>query len=339
MKKTLALLLSAVLFVGILAGCGQRASTSDEAAASANELNQADTIRIAVQPGTSTFILNDSEQIIEQEFADDGIEIEYIDFAGGPAIMEAIAAGEVDFAITGNLPLFTSIANGTGVEAVYRGLLDTEEMQIFTKSDSAINGIDDLIGKSIGFPVGSASHDFLVQILNDAGYNIDDVTIVNLSADDIATALDKGEIDAGILWEPQASIIRGQIDSKVVLTSDGLFEVLKLLDARTDFVTENPELTARFIKAIIQLDQATVDDPEKVQKLLADANNNSVDDWACIARYQFTGEFNDAAWSAAKKSISFLADNDLISSDFDVNLVYDGQYYERALELLEESGS
>lgn len=339
MKKQFALAFSAVLLISVLAGCGQGAAEDTQDTADSGALNQATVIHIATQPGEPTTIYNETAQLIEQEFEGD-VEIEYISFTGGPAIMEAIAAGDIDFAITGNLPLFSSIANGTGVEAIYRGLLDEEEMHVFAKSASGIQSVDDLIGKSIGVPIGSAEHNFLGQLLDSAGYSLSDINLVNLSAEDIATALDKGEIDAGVLHEPQASIIANQVkDAETVITSSGIYETLKLLNVRTEFAEQNPELTARLVKAIIQVDQAMIADPAQTQQLLAEASGNNPEDWSCVARYQFTGEFSDAAWDAVQKSIDFLISTGAISEAFDPSVVYDGQYYARALELLADSES
>ncbi|MEN0106811.1 MAG: nitrate ABC transporter substrate-binding protein, partial [Pseudomonas sp.] len=52
-------------------------------------------------------------QDLEKEFAADGIEVQWNFFKGaGPAVNEALANGQVDFAYLGDLPAIVGKANG-----------------------------------------------------------------------------------------------------------------------------------------------------------------------------------------------------------------------------------
>lgn len=320
-----------LLAASLLGACG---ATENREAAEQTEV-KATEIHVAVQPGTSEFVLNDSLQLLEKEFEGE-VTIVYDTFTGGPAIMEAMAAGEVDFAITGDVPVLSAVGNGNDIIAVYRGPKDPDEEQVIALPDSGINSVDDLVGKTVGLSFGSANHSFFVQLLEQNGYSTEDVNLVNISPADLEISLEQGDIDAGVIQENTAATIKNDIGAVMVASTDGVCESLKILSVRRGFAEANEDYTVRFIKVISELDQYSIENPEEVKQLLAESSNNDADDWVCVDRYIYTGEFDDTAKENAQNSIQFLYDNDSLKNVYDAEDAFDGSYYEQALKLLEQ---
>jgi sulfonate transport system substrate-binding protein len=85
-------------------------------------------------------------------------KIAFSRFTSGPPQIEALAAGKIDFAITGNTPpVFGAAANSkTRVVSAYDGAAAGE--QILVRTDSSITEVKDLKAKTILVAKGSAAH-------------------------------------------------------------------------------------------------------------------------------------------------------------------------------------
>lgn len=335
-KKGIACVLSiGLLAVTSLGACGSAESDGTSDGITEQTETEANEIHVAVQPGTSEFVLNDSLQLLEEEFEGE-VTIVYDTFTGGPAIMEAMAAGEVDFAITGDVPVLSAVGNGNDIIGVYRGPKDPDEEQVLVLPDSGIESVDDLIGKNVGLAFGSANHSFFIQLLEQNGYSVEDVNLLNISAADLEISLEQGDIDVAVIQENTAATIQNDIGAVMVASTDGVCESLKILSVRRAFAEANEDYTARFIKVIGELDQYAIENPEEVKELLAESSDSDVEDWVCVDRYIYTGEFDDAALENAQNSIQFLYDNDSIREVYDAEDAFDGSYYEQALKLSEQ---
>jgi sulfonate transport system substrate-binding protein len=123
-------------------------------------------------------------------------------FTSGPPQIEALTAGKIDFAITGNTPpVFGAAANSkTKVVAVWDGAAAGE--QILVRADSSIATARDLKGKTILVAKGSAAHANVLEHLADAGLAPKDVKLVFLQPADALSAFANGQGDAWVIWEP-----------------------------------------------------------------------------------------------------------------------------------------
>nr|WP_245848645.1 ABC transporter substrate-binding protein [Mycobacterium palustre] len=129
-------------------------------------------------------------------------KIVFSTFTSGPPQIEALTAGKIDFAITGNTPpVFGAAANSkTRVVAAWDGAAAGE--QILVRAGSSINSVRDLKGKTILLAKGSAAHANILEHLADAGLKTADVKLVFLQPADALSAFASGQGDAWVIWEP-----------------------------------------------------------------------------------------------------------------------------------------
>jgi sulfonate transport system substrate-binding protein len=123
-------------------------------------------------------------------------------FTSGPPQIEALTAGKIDFAVTGNTPpVFGAAANSkTRVVSAWDGASAGE--QILVRNNSAISSVRDLRGKTILVAKGSAAHANALEHLSDAGLRTKDVKLVFLQPADALSAFANGQGDAWVIWEP-----------------------------------------------------------------------------------------------------------------------------------------
>jgi sulfonate transport system substrate-binding protein len=123
-------------------------------------------------------------------------------FTSGPPQIEALNAGRIDFAITGNTPpVFGAAANSrTRVVSAWDGASTGE--QILVRTNSSIATVHDLLGKTILVAKGSAAHANVLERLADAGLKPKDVKLVFLQPADALSAFANGQGDAWVIWDP-----------------------------------------------------------------------------------------------------------------------------------------
>lgn len=129
-------------------------------------------------------------------------KVAFSTFTSGPPQIEALTAGKIDFAITGNTPpVFGAAANSkTRVVSAWDGAAAGE--QILVRTNSSIASIRDLRGKTILVTKGSAAHGNVLEHLADAGLKPKDVKLVFLQPADALSAFVNGQGDAWVIWDP-----------------------------------------------------------------------------------------------------------------------------------------
>jgi sulfonate transport system substrate-binding protein len=200
-KQRLAFHISVALMLAVAAtGCvsrelGPRPLTVP-AAVPTSELSGL-TLRVGDQKGGTEALLRAANAL-------DGLpyRIAFSTFTFGPPQIEALNAGRIDIAVTGNTPpIFGAAANSkTRVVAVWDGASTGE--QILVRTDSPIRGVHDLRGKTILVGKGSAAHGDLLEHLADAGLKPKDVKLVFLQPADALSAFANGQGDAWAIWDP-----------------------------------------------------------------------------------------------------------------------------------------
>ncbi|MFD1887999.1 ABC transporter substrate-binding protein [Paenibacillus wenxiniae] len=190
-KLPLLALLSVLLIV--MAGCSGK-NSSPSADAAATEGGQGAVVIKVGQTGWGN---------LEQGLKAAGLDgtpykIEYSVFQGGNLILEAMAANQVDFGVTSEIPpIFASQAANGGnfkVVAVQEG--NTLNQEVVVPKDSPIHTPADLKGKKIAFVKNTTAHYFLLKILQNSGLTWQDIQPVELSTADGLSALISGKVDA-----------------------------------------------------------------------------------------------------------------------------------------------
>jgi len=95
--------------------------------------------------------------------------VEWTEFQAGPPIMEALNAGSIDLARTGDAP--PVIAQAANAPLVYVGgsAPKNKSSAVLVKEDSLIKTIADLKGKKVAFAKSSSANYFIVRALKSGG--------------------------------------------------------------------------------------------------------------------------------------------------------------------------
>ena len=161
------------------------------------------------QPVRIAYLQSDIHQLpcwvaLEKGFFEkEGVKVEVAGiFKAGPELMSAFAAGALDMGYVGVAPATTAVANKTA-RVVVLAQVNTEGSAIVVKKDGKVQGIPELVGKSVVIPGHATVQDSLLRrALLKSKTEPDQVKIMVLKPPEMIGALRTDQIDAFIAWEP-----------------------------------------------------------------------------------------------------------------------------------------
>lgn len=204
-----------------------------------------------------------------------GVDLKVIDFPTGRESMQALLAGSVDFSASTDTPFIFAALQGLNPIVLVNYSRYSRDMKIVVSKSSGIDPSKPaaLKGRKIATRVGTSGQYMLAKYLELAGLTIKDVTVVDLSPNDMTVATVRGDVD-GFAWTGQAAIVAekqsgGQV---AVMTQEGLekyFQSHQLLLTSEKVVKEKPQLVAAAVKSMFQAEARMTSDKDW-PKLIAD---------------------------------------------------------------------
>ncbi|GAA3402078.1 sulfonate ABC transporter substrate-binding protein [Paenibacillus hodogayensis] len=271
MRAAGAILLSLTLW--LLAACGS-SPTSDAPAnagtpsGSAKTADAKKSIKIGYQKYASINILKEKGGL-EEELAKIGYTAEWIQFPGGPQLLEAMNVGSVDFGNVGEAPPIFAQAAGTPLVYLARSPESPKAESILVPKTSPIQTGADLKGKKIALNKGSNVHYLLVKYLEKVGLKYTDVEVVFLPPADARAAFEKGSVDAWVIWEPFYSAAQLATEARVLADGEGLVSNYEFYLGSRGFSEANRNVIDILLKQLELSDRWAKDNQEEVAKLLA----------------------------------------------------------------------
>lgn len=205
--------------------------------------------------GGSSAALAHAEKYLEDEFKNDpGVAIEWFFFKGaGPAVNEAIANRQLDFALQGDLPSLVGRANGLKTRLLLAsGAHVPTYLVVPTGSD--IKTLKDLKGRKVAIFRGTNLHLAINKALAANGLHERDLKVVNMDFATMKAALATKDIDAAF-GDPSFLPLEEQGIARIAYSTKGdnpAFARHAHVLATDDFAAAHPDLTRRVVKAFVR---------------------------------------------------------------------------------------
>ena len=187
-----------------------------------------------------------------EKFVPDGITIEVIPFESPTDGKNAVVTGTVDMGIYGLAAATLGAAAGEPVVVV--GAACNRGMAVVSGIDSPINTIKDLAGKKVGIWPGSTQEVVILDRLAAEGMSIKDIQPIRVSFSDMASALERGDLDAYVGAEPGPGISLAKGVGKIVeypySTPTGSLNMV--LTTSQDNIDNNSELLEMLLNVHMQ---------------------------------------------------------------------------------------
>lgn len=220
---------------------------------------KADKVRIAYFPNiTHAAALHAAATGGFQTAVGESVKVEERVFTAGPAEIEALFAGEVDFGYIGPGPAINGYLKSNGQALEIIDIAASGGASLIAAKGKAIKSVAELAGKRVAVPQTGGTQDISLRHAlkasglagKDKGGNVD---IVQYAPADVLDLFRRGELDAAWLPEPWVSRIINDAGATLVtdertLWPSGKFATAVVI-ARKDFAKANPDVIAKLIKA------------------------------------------------------------------------------------------
>lgn len=115
-----------------------------------------------------------------------------------------------------------------------------------------LDTLDQLKGKKVGIARGSGGEVFWLAMIDKLKLNPADYTVVNVEAPEMVAALERGNIDAYVVWEPWVTRGLAAIkNTKVLRTQEGILEQGVYVYMNRGWIQKNPAPAEAFIRALV----------------------------------------------------------------------------------------
>ncbi|WP_421525401.1 aliphatic sulfonate ABC transporter substrate-binding protein [Pseudomonas yamanorum] len=225
------------------------------------------TLRVGYQKSSVSMVLAREHHLFEEGLP--GTKVEWIEFLGGPPLIEALNGGSIDIGNIGDIPPI--FAQAAGIDIRYIGVEpnDGRTEAILLPKDSTVQSVAELKGKRVALLKGSSAHNLFLKSLLRAGLQWKDVNVVYLSPSDGRAAFEQGKVDAWVVWDPyySAAVVDGS--AKVLGDGQGLNPAGSFFIASGPFAKQYPQAIAAILKVFAQAQRLSLDQHDESVALMA----------------------------------------------------------------------
>lgn len=258
----------------LAAGCGGDVREEPEEEALI-EVSVADTV------GAPLHFLSYGEQ--QGHFADAGLELEVTPSSGGATVIPQVVGGNLDVAGSNVVSVLIGVEEGLPLRMVAGGTSTSEDpVQDFSgllvAAGSPVTGIAELAGQRIAVNSLRNINDIVLgSMLEEAGLSHDGVEFVEVPFQDMAAAVERGDVAAAVLIEPFLTIAEHRGMRIVAHPYTDLKPGLQIgtYVMSEEFAAANPEVVEAFQEGVQATADSIREDPDAFRAALPELGDVS----------------------------------------------------------------
>ncbi|WP_083708712.1 ABC transporter substrate-binding protein [Raoultella terrigena] len=276
---------------------------------------------------------------LEDEFAKDNVKIDWQFPQGtGPAINEALANGQLDFANYGGLP--NIVGRGSGLGTTVLASYGSSPIYVVVRKDSPIKSLQDLKGKKVSVSRGTILELSLATLLSEQGLTENDIQLFDLKSADQISALTSGDIDVIVGTSDVLTLLDKGIATQIYTTkgkSDPA-NIFGSLVVTNTFLKQYPQATQRVVDAFVKAAAFVADEKNRPQVFAwwaltkVPPNSLETDYKGDLLKERLSPLLDDYYLANLRRGIAFAKQSKLIRRDIDVSTWVDPSYLNRAVE-------
>lgn len=263
-------------------------------------------------------IVMKSQGLLEKEFAEEGIKINWIPIKAGLNQVRGMAAGEIDMVAAMNTSTLL-IANSAGNRIVIVDGVAHPDDTFAIVAKPEVKNIVDLKGRQIVGPKGTVLHHLLSAALKSSGIEMKDVKWVSMNLPASLTTLLGGRADAALL-AAGGILAAEKAGFHALVKAKGLIETNLVLAARGDFAKEYPDVVRRVAKVNRQALQWALSNKSQAIALGAKELQLSKEDAAKLFEWShFYSDLTQKDIDELQNSQQFLLEQKMMNRSVDIN--------------------
>ncbi|MDR1625605.1 MAG: ABC transporter substrate-binding protein [Spirochaetia bacterium] len=324
-KKLIVVLAAGSVFAAMALACSQTEKPQAPA------LNTATKLVVGQNQNYFPIITAHVKGFFKEEFGD-RFTVEVPKFANGPAQAEALTSKQIDLGNMGDMPIVQVRANNVDIKVISYLWESPDGYYLLVNKNSGIKSPADLRGKKVGIAIGTNMHKLLFKYLGVEKIKASEVEIVNLDTAGSVSAVTEGLIDATVLAEPMRSRLLATGKVAEAASAQGYDKIVTLLYGRTEYLQQNPDIVARYLKVIDRANRWVAENVDEAVKIVADYMGTT--DLEGTRQYYDTHVFKIAAGKdlvdLLKGTIAFCYSQGTITEEFKAEDLVDSSYVKAA---------
>ena len=216
-----------------------------------------------------------------------GVDINWVSFESGVKMSAAMASGDVQLSVSQGVPPFvvaTSAGQDLQILDVAVSYADNDNCVVRSELEIDKTNAGELAGKKVAVPLGTAAHYGFLNQMNHFGVDVASMDVVDMDPPDGAAAIAQGAVDMFCGWG--GSLRRALEHGNVLLTGDEKTElgilVFDVTSGPADWVAENSELVAKFLKVTADANAMWADPANHAEMLPLIAKDAGMDEEATM---------------------------------------------------------
>ena len=209
--------------------------------------------------------LADQRKAIQEALNDERIEVRWHYFKGaGPAVNEALANGQLDFATQGDLPAVIGKAGGLDTRLLTADSRLTSTYLLVPHSSPA-QSLSDLKGKKVALFKGTNLYLAILRALKHEGLTERDFRSVNMDVATMTAALTSGDVD-GAWFGPEAFELQAKGVGRIIYDTRAVSPQLTRQShvlVRSEFEQAHPEIVQKVVNALVKTAAWATDDANR----------------------------------------------------------------------------
>ncbi|MEM8926158.1 MAG: ABC transporter substrate-binding protein [Actinomycetota bacterium] len=209
-----------------------------------------------------------------------GVPINWIPFASGGEMAEAMEAGDIDISYSQGLTPFANfVNNGADIKMVGVAVSYAEADNCVAQGDLGVtreNAAETLKGATVMTPIGNVTHFKMLSMMEFLGVNLDDINVVPAEGGaTTAAAFEAGEIQVGCAFGGSVVTMLDNGGSLIMTGAEhesdiGIF-TYDIVSIPTSFGEEHPQVVTDFLAATQEFNDKWAADPETNNPIIAQA--------------------------------------------------------------------
>lgn len=204
-----------------------------------------------------------------------GIEVDYKIVLNSSDRVRAVTAGDIAFANVGSVAAISDMSRGNESFVIF-GNVDDSPGSEGCWSRAEFPNMASLKGRTIAS--NSSAEITMHGILATAGMSVKDIKYVNLSPNEFAPALARGDIDAACVWEPLLTGLKTAVPKGHLVGMDtdtqmfkkfGTMSAPDILIMSRDFIEKSPDTARAIAVATLKGGDFAREHPEETARLVA----------------------------------------------------------------------
>ena len=226
------------------------------------------TIATGVDPVFSAYYVAQQEGLFKKH----GLDVRINTGPSGSAMVAFLVNGQIESAFGSEI---AGVANHNLDPNVVVVAQATRLVRWIAVVGRNVDTLDQLKGKKVGIARGSGGEVFWLAMIDKLKLNPADYTVVNVEAPEMVAALERGNIDAYVVWEPW--VTRGLVaikNTKVLRTQEGILEQGVYVYMNRGWIQKNPAPAEAFIRALVDATDLINRDRKRAAKDVSDFLKN-----------------------------------------------------------------